>query len=273
MRRPSNELWYALAAIVLITAGYIFLTWHQGTIPNSSGLSGHLLGVAGFILMLMTEVLYSVRKRSRRTANLGSMETWLKFHVFTGIVGPYMVLLHTAWRFNGLAGMVTWLTVVIVFSGFIGRYIYTAIPRSAGGVELDSSDLESLVAKTDKELQDWIAANPGLSKEIPQDIMSLPRISYNVWPIVFGRIFLEWGFRLRWGRVRRRLKKIAWIKLIYPGKLLIRRRQLHYQKASLVLERRIMATWHSVHIPLGIALFTTAFIHVGVAIYYVTLAR
>ena len=49
------------------------------------------------------------------------MARWLEFHIFTGIVGPYLVLLHTSWKFNGLAGVVMLLTGVIVLSGFIRK--------------------------------------------------------------------------------------------------------------------------------------------------------
>ena len=63
-----------------------------------------------------------------RSARWGRDVAWLRFHIFTGLVGPYMVLLHTSWKFNGLAGIFMLLTVVIVLSGIIGRYIYTASP-------------------------------------------------------------------------------------------------------------------------------------------------
>ena len=45
------------------------------------------------------------------------------------------------------------------------------------------------------------------------------------------------------------------------------------QAATLVRARRLLAIWHAVHIPIGIALFTAAFIHVGAALYYATLLR
>jgi len=94
-----------------------------------------MIGVIGFVLMLITETLYSLRKRSRK-GRWGSMRAWLKFHIFTGLVGPYMVLLHTSWKFNGLAGVTTLFTMIIVISGFIGRYIYTRIPRTLDGIEV-----------------------------------------------------------------------------------------------------------------------------------------
>ena len=42
----------------------------------------------------------------------------------------YLVVLHAGWKFNGLAGVLTLVTIVVVISGVIGRYIYTAVPRT-----------------------------------------------------------------------------------------------------------------------------------------------
>jgi hypothetical protein len=185
MKRGNKEFWLALLAVLVITVVYVLvISWYK-EIPAASGFFGHMIGVIGFLLMLSTETLYSFRKRTNR-ARWGSMQSWLQFHIFTGLVGPYMVLLHTSWKFNGLAGVTTLLTVVIVISGFFGRYIYTLIPRGVDGLEMETSGTQ-------------------------------------------------------------------------------------VQAALLTRARRLFSIWHAVHIPLGIALFTAAFIHIGGALYYATL--
>ncbi|MEW6094201.1 MAG: hypothetical protein AB1531_09580 [Chloroflexota bacterium] len=159
MRYRNREIWLSLLAIIVITAIYAFVAWQSRAIPAASGFFGHMIGVIGFLLMLMTETLYSLRKRSRR-ARWGRMADWLQFHIFTGIVGPYMVLLHSSWKFNGLAGAVTALTIIIVLSGFIGRYIYTRIPRTLDGVELETSSGQfqaSTLAGARRALSIWHA--------------------------------------------------------------------------------------------------------------------
>jgi hypothetical protein len=185
VRRSNKELWLALLAILLITAAYALVVGAAHAVPAASGLFGHLIGVLGFVLMLMTETLYSIRKRSR-LARWGRMASWLQFHIFTGLVGPYMVLLHSSWKFHGLAGAAMLLTVVIVASGFVGRYIYTRIPRTLDGAEVERSGIPA---------------------------------------------------------------------------------------PTLARARRMLALWHSVHIPIGAALFTAAFIHAGAALYYATLLK
>jgi hypothetical protein len=225
IQRSNRELWWAFTATVLITLVYLYvvITWKQ--IPPARELFGHLIGILGFVLMLMTETLYTLRKRSR-LAQWGRMSTWLQFHIFTGLVGPYMVLLHSSWKFNGLAGVTMLLTVVIVASGFIGRYIYTAIPRTVDGVEVEADELQRQIAA----VQAQIEAQSRLSNPTRQQAREL-----------------------------RALQK--------------RLRTLQRQVSSLSVARRMLSLWHTVHIPIGMALFTAAFIHAGAAIYYANLLR
>ncbi len=184
MLRGGRELLWAFVAGVFITVLYGGVVFLSRGIPEASDLFGHGLGIFGFILMLLTETLYSLRKRTR-SASWGKMSTWLQFHIFMGLVGPYMVLLHTSWKFNGLAGATTLLTLIIVVSGFIGRYIYTRIPRTLDGLEIEGTLSESALRQA----------------------------------------------------------------------------------------RQLMALWHTIHIPIGMALFISAFVHIGAALYYATLLK
>ena len=152
MQPGARELRWAAGAIAVITVIYLLVVNQLRAMPAASSLFGHSIGVLGFLLMLATETLYSLRKRSRQ-ARWGRTASWLRFHIFTGLVGPYMVLLHTSWKFNGLAGVVMLLTIIVVASGFIGRYIYTAVPRTADGLMLEADDLQAQIAAAEAELQ------------------------------------------------------------------------------------------------------------------------
>ena len=219
----SRELWLAGLAVALITGLYAGATSLAG-VPAASGFLGHSLGVLGFLLMLATETLYSLRKRAIRRP-WGRMRDWLRFHIFTGIVGPYLVLLHSAWEFRGLAGVVTLLTVIVVLSGFTGRYIYTAVPRTADGIVLEVEAIQAEIAGLNAELEAADLAETD----------------------------------------RRQLAQRADAER--------RRRRLERQIASLASARRMLSLWHSVHIPLGMALFVAAIVHAAGALYYATLLR
>ena len=184
--RSYQELWLALLTCLVLSGIYAWLALSKGQVLPAGGFYGHAIGVLGFILMLSTETLYSLRKRSRQ-ARWGRMADWLKLHIYTGIVGPFMVLLHSSWKLNGLAGVTLFLTGVIVISGFVGRYIYTRIPRTVDSLE------ETPLAGANQE--------------------------------------------------------------------------------ALKRARAMLALWHTVHIPIGVVLFTAAGVHIAGALYYATLGR
>jgi hypothetical protein len=130
-RRGGRELLYAAVAIAGATALWAVASSQAGRLPAAASLVGHGVGIVGSVLMLMTATLYSLRKL-RTDARWGATSGWLSFHMVTGLVGPYLVLLHSALRFNGLAGLTMLLTVVVVASGLVGRFLYTRIPRAPG---------------------------------------------------------------------------------------------------------------------------------------------
>ena len=268
MQQSNRELWLSFITIVVISLLYIFVVITFGGIPGASELFGHGIGIIGFILMLMTETLYTLRKRSK-SARWGRMANWLQFHIFTGLVGPYMALLHSSWKFNGLAGMVMLFTIIIVASGFVGRYIYTAVPRNADGIELEAIDLEQRIRAVDGELQGWLAAHPELYKSLSNRLV--PKTVNSGSRLVFGRAFEEWNARLKWWRVSSRMDKNARLQARQLNEFLKRERTLRRQMSSIVLSRRMLGLWHAIHIPVGMVLFAAAFVHIIAAIYYATL--
>jgi hypothetical protein len=89
--------------------------------------------------------------------------------------------------------------------------------------------------------------------------------------LVLGRPLLGWRQRRRWRRTLRGLDPAARTQARQMEALIERREVLQRQAASLASARRLLGVWHSVHIPLGMALFTAAFIHILAAIYFATL--
>ena len=179
------------------------------------------------------------------------------------------MLLHTSWKFNGLAGLLTLLTLIVVASGFVGRYIYTALPRSADGAELDGSQVQEQIAGLQAQLTQTAAVEPALA----QQVEALVQISADTPPGTFG----NWRLRRRWRvaerRVRRELGPGALTSLQACQQLINRQRALRRQANSLAQARRLLSLWHAVHIPIGMVLFAVAFVHIAAAIYYATLLR
>jgi hypothetical protein len=266
----SRELWLAIFAILLITLLYLVVVAWFGSAPVARGFFGHSLGVLGFLLMIFTETLYSLRKRSR-SARWGKMSSWLQFHIFTGLVGPYMVLLHTSWKFNGLAGMVFLLTVIIVISGFIGRYIYTSVPRTADGAEMQARELGLRIQTIEDELNQWAVSQPAVAQALARQLAYSPENTQSGLASVFGRAFSDMNYQLAWWREQKKMDSNLRARAGQLKQLADQRRRFKQQISSLAAARRLLAVWHTVHIPIGMVLFTASIIHIFGAIYYATL--
>ncbi|MCW8399427.1 hypothetical protein OQJ26_11565 [Legionella sp. PATHC038] len=108
-----------------------FLVHRAPTFPGS--LMGGILAITAASLFVIPSLLYSAVKRipqfKARISKYISLGTLLTWHVYTGILGSIIAILHTGHRFESSIGI--WLTTLMlltVFSGFIGRYFlaYTA---------------------------------------------------------------------------------------------------------------------------------------------------
>jgi hypothetical protein len=264
MGKPAYELIVSLVAVVGILAGYLYLA--QGTPFPPSSLVGHGLGIVGFVLMLCTETLYSLRKRT--SFHFGRMSLWLQLHIVTGIVGPLLVVLHAGWKFNGLAGILTVVTVVVVVSGLVGRYIYTAVPRTLDGAEVAAADLERQIAGVDCEVE-----RLGLDAQGATVLAVATAVPRSGWALALGGPFMRWRLRRH---LRRAVRELGPAARAHGGplwKLLTERQRLQMQIHSLDAARRLFALWHVFHIPLTGVLFTLAFIHIAAALYYATLLK
>lgn len=321
----ARELIFSLVAMVFITVIYLVIMTTSRGVPLASGLYGHAMGIVGFLMMAMTETLYSLRKRWK-AARWGRMAEWLEFHIFTGLVGPYLVLLHSAWTFNGLAGVVVLLMVMIVASGIVGRYFYTAVPRTLDGAEVSLDTLEAQVRGLGEQIEAAYArlhgdapqapgagmpgagmpgaetpgtetpevelaaekpaageadgygelavlaaeAQPG-SAPAPAPVRAAGKRAGGIGPALQSA-------RARWDAWRRSMtptddeKRLAQAERKLE-KLIGEQKRLKRQIGSLETARRILAVWHAVHIPLGLAMFVLSFVHIGAAIYYSVLLR
>jgi hypothetical protein len=235
--------------------------------PRPSSLLGHWIGILGFVLMLATETLYSLRKASRGVG-WGRTEAWLSFHIFTGIVGPYMVFLHTGFQFAGLAGVALWMTLVVVGSGFVGRYIYTAIPRTPAGAEMEAAQLEDAIRKAEAQLQAWLAAHPAQLEALAAQMRTIPVIVGQGIAALLSEPSLDRRYRRDWQRAVKGLDAAIRPQAIELDRLLYRHRTLRRQFSTLATVRHMMSIWHTAHVPLGLVLFTVALLHVVAALYY-----
>ena len=173
-----------------------------------------------------------------------------------------MVLLHTSWKFNGLAGVLMLMTLIVVISGFVGRYFYTAVPRSLDGTAMGNDQIHQEMLQNRQQLDKWRQSQPELVLLVEELIASQR-----------SRVGDYLSARSRWKQIEQAQTGANRSLVRYMRDSLERQYLLDRQLERLDTTRRLLAVWHTLHVPLGVVLFTVAFVHIGAALYYATLLR
>ena len=228
---------------------------------RQSGSVGHFLGILGVLFMVLL-LGYSLRKRLRFMWAWGNANDWLEVHIFLGISGPVLVLLHTVFKFSGIVGISFWSMALVVVSGIVGRYIYQSIPRSISGTELSRIELEA----------EEIGITYELRKRIPRghpfwDRMAGFEASLRATPSGLLRGLRE-GSRMRsaFDRTIKKTKVLGSAERRKLLRLVLKRQKLIRRKQFLDKTQKILYYWHLFHIPFVILMFLVLAIHIYVSL-------
>src|SRR6185503_5245651 len=88
--RFSSEQFVFIGAALVLLVGIQLPVAHY--MSPKSGL-GYAIGILGGVLIL-SQLLYALRKRVRSLRFLGSVHGWFQTHMILGIVGPVCILIH-----------------------------------------------------------------------------------------------------------------------------------------------------------------------------------
>lgn len=123
------------AYVVIGALGILLVTWfgfflHRSPRFPGSGV-GAIFGISAAVLMLVP-LAYSIAKRiTFLTAGITShvsMKTLLTLHIYAGLLGPLLAIIHTGHKFDSWLGiaLVTAMLLVVV-SGIAVRYLLTYV--------------------------------------------------------------------------------------------------------------------------------------------------
>lgn len=264
--QSRSELEISFVFVIILSGVYI--AYEILAEPAGEHPFGHWLGILGTVLMVMTEILYSLRKRTRLLNWAGPVRHWLSFHIVTGIVGPFLVLMHTGLEFKGLAGLSFVLTLIVVGSGFIGRYLYTALPRTLTGVVTSRQELAREAQGVQDALARFQAEKPGRVREVVADLGQRQNAGRGDVLTVFGRSYYQWRYRRQLTRALRSLEQLEQGQQQLLAELLSRQRELARQIEMLEAARRLLRYWHLLHVPIGLTLFFSVAIHIVATLYF-----
>ncbi|SRR6266545_5120330 len=112
-----------VALLLVLTLG--FYVHRDARFPGS--LAGGVLGLSATALMLIPLAYLFVKRillLKKGVTRAVSMRSLLAIHMYAGVLGPILGVLHSGHTFNSPLGIsLTAMMIVVALSGFIGRYL------------------------------------------------------------------------------------------------------------------------------------------------------
>ena len=268
--------WTGLALLVGLLVVFAVLI-RVGPSPYKSGDDiGYNLGLVGGLMMLSL-LLYPLRKRVHFMGRWGSMRYWFAYHMVAGVVGPLLVLFHSTFRLGSMNGSVAFYAMILVaMSGLIGRFLYRHIHRGMDGHHLTMKEAEEDLRLCTDDVRTVFAEYPEIEQRLRlfrdyafAEIKPwLPRLRRFV-TLKFTGHRLSRSVRDRLKRAMKRAKK--------EQKLTRYQRILTYRLAKektdafvdavcsasqLTSWEKMFSMWHMIHIPFLYLLVVSGIVHV-----------
>jgi hypothetical protein len=243
-----------------------------------SGRIGLNLGFLG-IAMFFSIFLYPLRKHWLWLARQGNSRHWLDIHVSLGLSAPFIIALHSSFKFHGFAGIAFWIMLAVSISGVIGRYLYGQIPRRVNAAEISRKELQDMHENLAQQLAGQRLlpeADLGVLLRLPSQerVESLPMMAALVYMMTLDvvRVF-------RVARLRRHPLSFSEQVSTLGGLLKTHHINLEIAIATakedaatakrilfLSQAEKVFHLWHVVHKPFSYTFAMLALIHIGIVI-------
>jgi hypothetical protein len=270
---------FTMVAVTVIVTAYLIYTGYDYYITpleerfyhpdykwfKPSGAFGHGLGIVGTLMILFGVVIYIARKRYNFMSKYLRLKYLLEFHIFLCVLGPILILFHTAFKFGGLVSIAFWSMVAVVLSGVIGRFIYIQIPRTIEGRELSLDEIVNIKTDMINTLQNDF--------KLDQGIMQLIISSTEDWgesgsgQSLFTKYFKDKKTISSLNKTLRKKKfpkdeRLSIIKMVKNEIALSRK------IAQLGTMQKLFKYWHVAHLPFALIMLIILIVHVGVTLAF-----
>lgn len=126
----GHRRWIIACLLILAVATALYVPYHRNALnrPTGSSWPGLIYGTLGMALMLYAGLLGARRKVP--TWRLGRATTWMKGHVWLGLLSVPLILFHSGFQLGGLLTTVLmFLLGLVILSGFFGLVLQQFLPR------------------------------------------------------------------------------------------------------------------------------------------------
>lgn len=230
-----------------------------------SGIYGHGYGILGSVMLLLL-LVYSIRKRSKWFPKIGKLSTWLKYHMFLGVMGPALVTFHTSFKVGGIVAVSYWSMIIVMLSGFVGRYLYTKIPRSISGHELTLQEIEQQNHQLRVRLREEYSVSDALLEKI-EELAKPHESKISDFKALFRFFWLDIKRPFALHQLYKKLKKDARVEkreLKNLKRLMRQKLSISRKVSALEITHKYFHNWHVFHKPFAYVMLFIMVIHIAV---------
>jgi hypothetical protein len=264
--------------LYLLLAALVASAWQIGRRGwlSAGDDASYWIAVTGASMMLLL-FGYPLRKRLRFMQGMGKVKWWFWLHLFLGLAGPWLILVHSTFRFGSLnAGVALISMCTVVASGVVGRFIYVRVHRGLDGERTSLDELRRRAGLVESDARSRLHFAPIVEAHLAafeeHELQAEPG-----WATCLRQV--AWLPVQRWTACRRctaearlRLQQLA-IGLKWSEQELSQRQR----RARKLIERyldavvrvaqytayeRLFALWHLAHLPFVYLLVISAVVHV-----------
>jgi hypothetical protein len=269
--RGDFVIYTALAAMVL--AAWQITQWGLFT---SGDDASYWLAVVGGTMMLVL-FAYPLRKHVKFMRGLGKVKWWFWFHLLMGVVGPWLILVHSTFRIGSLnAGVALYSMAIVVASGVVGRFLHVRIHCGLDGEQTSLRELRIRAGMVEGSMRSRLHFAPDVEQRLiafeqhelrarPGWLTYLRQVSWlplQQW-VTHARCVLALRTPLR-ARAQRHQWTAAELKRRERrARSLVGRYLVSVVRvAQYTAFERLFALWHVAHLPFVYLLVISAVVHV-----------
>jgi len=271
--RRETRMVSFLLLLVMLGLGYSWSQW-AGINFRADGDFHYNSGLIGGIIMLVV-LLYAIIKRLKLLRKIGKMEIWYYMHLFGGIAGPILIIYHSSFDIKSInSGVAFFSMLLIVISGFVGRYFYTRVGYSLHRRLLEIKESEQNVVHSLREHNNELSfgierrlanfalaclAGPKTMLQMPMRLLSIRTEATKCYVLTVE----EMTRMMKW-----EAQEFGWsvddynLRLKAEKKLLRQHVNAIVDIARIHLWERVLVRWRALHIPLLYVLLITGIFHV-----------
>lgn len=268
--------WSSLYAVTLLgVLGAAYWVRDEEYIVPKAG-AGYWIGILGG-LVLLSLLLYPLRKKNARNDKYGSVATWFRLHMFLGVLGPTLILLHSNFQLKSVnATVATFVMLTVVVSGLIGRFLYRKVHKGLHDKKAEVTalafDANALSGAFGENMR-WAPAIMERLKSMELRVLQPQRGPVQSLGFVVRTAFET---RLTQHKMAQQAREVlcnraaaeSWSKQRLAAALAAVDEHLDAyfntvrQAAELKFYSRLLGLWHVLHLPLYLMLIVAAVVHI-----------